>query len=145
MRKPALCICENKSADQLRGNCAGHLISAFVFATYLVQSLYFLKLDFEDSAHLLSLHNPVCVGPGWKPQRWDFSRCGSFLWDLPPKFFMASVTDGDRFPFFSCMFNGFYSSKISIKCFFTLVLVIDSTFLTHIMPGILFMGHRQTE
>ena len=29
MRKPAFCICENKSADQLGSNC--ELISAFVF------------------------------------------------------------------------------------------------------------------
>ena len=35
VRKPALCICENKDADQLRRK----LISAFVFATEIVQSL----------------------------------------------------------------------------------------------------------
>ena len=35
MRKPALCICENKDADQLGGNSAAdqHL---FVFAVYIV-------------------------------------------------------------------------------------------------------------
>ena len=40
MRKPAICICENKDADQLRGNLK--LINTFVFATRIVQSLYFL-------------------------------------------------------------------------------------------------------
>ena len=35
VRKPAFCICENKDADQLRGNreVTAKLISAFVFAT----------------------------------------------------------------------------------------------------------------
>ena len=44
MRKPAFCICKNKEADQLRGNrgfaVTAKLISAFVFATRIVQSLY---------------------------------------------------------------------------------------------------------
>ena len=42
MRKPTICIGENKDADQLRGNLK--LISAFVFATKKVQSLFFLNL-----------------------------------------------------------------------------------------------------
>ena len=46
MRKPAFCICENKDADQLRSYCAAdpvtaQLISAFVFAIRIVQSLYY--------------------------------------------------------------------------------------------------------
>ena len=45
MRKPAFCICENKDADQL--------ISAFVFAAWIVQSLYFLNPKFQASSHLL--------------------------------------------------------------------------------------------
>ena len=40
MRKPALCICKNKGADQLHGTAK--LISAFVFTTKIVQFLYFL-------------------------------------------------------------------------------------------------------
>ena len=45
MRKPTICISENKDADQLRGNreADAKLISAFVFATWIVQSLYFLN------------------------------------------------------------------------------------------------------
>ena len=49
MRKPAFCICENKDADQLRGITA-KLISTFVFATLIVQSLYYLKPKFQASA-----------------------------------------------------------------------------------------------
>ena len=39
MRKQTMCIGENKGADQLRGK----LISAFVFATRIVQFLFFLN------------------------------------------------------------------------------------------------------
>ena len=49
MRKPAFCICENKDADQLRGN---QLISAFVFATRIVQSLFYLNPKFHASTLL---------------------------------------------------------------------------------------------
>ena len=58
MRKPDFSICENKDADQL--------ISAFVFATRIVQSLYFLNAKFQASSHLQWLYSPVCVGPGRK-------------------------------------------------------------------------------
>ena len=45
MRKSAFCICENKDADQLRGD--RKLISAFVFASRIIQSLYFLNTKFH--------------------------------------------------------------------------------------------------
>ena len=70
MRKPAFCICENKGSDQLR--------SAIVFATLIVLSLYFLNPKFHVSNNLLWLYSPVCVGPGQKPRRPVFTRCGSF-------------------------------------------------------------------
>ena len=65
VRKPAFCICENKDADQLRGSAK--LISAFVFATWIVQSLYFLNTKFQASSHLVWLYSLVCVGPGRIP------------------------------------------------------------------------------
>ena len=76
MRKPAFCICENKDADQLRGTAK--LISDFVFATRIVQSLFFLNPKFQASYHLLWLYSLVCVGPGRKPRRPIFSERGSF-------------------------------------------------------------------
>ena len=54
------------------------LISAFVFATRIVQSLYFLSTKFQASSHLLWLYSPVCVGSGRKPRRPVFSERGSF-------------------------------------------------------------------
>ena len=67
MRKPAFCICENKDADQLRSVTA-QLISAFVFASQIVQSLFFLNPKFQVSNNLLLLYSPVCVEPGRKPR-----------------------------------------------------------------------------
>ena len=43
------------------------LISAFVFAIRIVQSLFYLNLKFQASSHLVWLYSPVCVGPGRKP------------------------------------------------------------------------------
>ena len=72
MGKPTICICENKGADQL---------IAFVFATRIVQSLYFLNTKFHASSCLLLLCSPVCVGPGRKPQHW-FSQKAAHLLQL---------------------------------------------------------------
>ena len=54
------------------------LISAFVFATRIVQSLYYLNPKFQASSHLLWLYRPDCVRPGRKPQRPVFSERGSY-------------------------------------------------------------------
>ena len=70
MRKPDFCL------DQLRGNReADH---AFVFATRIVQFLFYLNPKFQASSSFLSLYRPVCVGPGRKPRRPVFLRRGSF-------------------------------------------------------------------
>ena len=53
MRKPAFCICDKK-VPELRGTAKQ--ISAFVFATRLGQSLYFLYTKFQASSHLLWLY-----------------------------------------------------------------------------------------
>ena len=70
-------LCENKDADQLRGS--REAISVFVFATWIVQSLYLLNTKFHVSSYLLSLYNPVCVRPGRKPKFLVLSRSGSYL------------------------------------------------------------------
>ena len=98
MRKPAFCICED--ADQLRGNreadqrlCFHYTDSTIpllpIYATQIVQSLYFLYTKFQASSHLVWLYSLVCVGPGWKPRRLVFSErgsytCGSSLVVFPP-------------------------------------------------------------
>ena len=58
MRKPTISICENKDADQ-------KLISFFVYATWIVQSL-FLNPKFQASSRPVT----VCVRPVRKPHCW---------------------------------------------------------------------------
>ena len=53
-------------------------ISAFVFATLIVQSLYFLNSKFQASSYILWLYSPVCVRPGRKLERW-FSHDAALL------------------------------------------------------------------
>ena len=54
MRKPELCICGNKGADDR----AADQISAFVFATWLY--------NIQVSSHRLWLHSLDCVHTGLK-------------------------------------------------------------------------------
>ena len=72
MRKLDFCTGKNKSKDQ-------QLISDFVFATWYVLFLFFLNPKFQVSSHLLQLHRPVCVRPGWKLQAPFFLFRGSNL------------------------------------------------------------------
>ena len=72
MRKLDFCLCKNKDADQLHSNCeADH---TFVFASRIVQFLYFISPKFQALSHLLYLCSSVCVRPGRKPRRPVFSR-----------------------------------------------------------------------
>ena len=57
---------------------SAQLIIAFVFATRIVQSLYFFNPKFQASSFLLSLYRTVCVRPGRKPRRPVFSRRSSY-------------------------------------------------------------------
>ena len=76
------------------------LISGFVFATRIVQSLYFLHSTFQASSHLLWLYIPFCVGPGWKPRRPVFSERGSYCpgsgcyWNVLPRFISRTCSKG---------------------------------------------------
>ena len=65
-----------------RRRSAAQLISAFVFATRIVQSLFFLNPKFQASSHLLWLYSPICVRPGRKPRRPVFSQRGSFNYSV---------------------------------------------------------------
>ena len=56
-----------KTKTQISFAVTAKLISAFVFATEILQSLYFLNPKFQASSHLQWLYSPVCVGPGRKP------------------------------------------------------------------------------
>ena len=79
VRKPVFAYAKTKT--QISFAVTSKLICAFVFATRIVQSLYFLNPEFQASSHLLWLHSPVCVGPGRKPRRPVFLERGSFYKD----------------------------------------------------------------
>ena len=66
-----------KTKTQISFAVTTKLISAFVFATWIVQSLFYLDPKFQASSHLLCVYSLVCVRPGRKPQRPVFSQRGS--------------------------------------------------------------------
>ena len=72
MRKLAFCICENKDADQVRGNREADDRLCFRYTDTTIP-VYFLNPKFQAFSHLLWLYRPVCVGPGRKPRRPVFS------------------------------------------------------------------------
>ena len=76
MRKPDFAYAKTKA--QISFAVTVKLISAFVFATLIVQSLFYLNPKFQASSHLLWLYSLVCVGPGQKPRRPVFSQRGSY-------------------------------------------------------------------
>ena len=63
-----------KTKTQISCAVTAQLISAFVFASQIVQSLFCLNPKIQASSHFL----PVCVIPGRKPRRPVFSQRGSF-------------------------------------------------------------------
>ena len=77
MRKPDFAYAKTKT--QIRFAVTAKLISAFVFAFWKVQYLYFLNMKFQASSHLVWLYSPVCVGPGRKLRRPVFSERGSYV------------------------------------------------------------------
>ena len=82
MGKPTICIGENKGADQLR---------AFVFATRIVQFLFYLNLKFQASSCLLCLYSLVCVGPVRKPHCWFSHEAAHICISGAPKFLQGRL------------------------------------------------------
>ena len=76
VRKPVFAYAKTKT--QISFAVTAKLIIAFVFATRIVESFFFLNPKFQASSHLLWLYRPVCVRPGRKPQRPVFSQRGSY-------------------------------------------------------------------
>ena len=68
-----------KTKTQISFAVTAKLISAFVFTTWIIQSLCFLNPKFHVCRYLLWLYSPVCVGLGRKPRRPVFWRRGSYV------------------------------------------------------------------
>ena len=62
-RQEKTCFPYVKAKGQISCMVTVQLISAFVFATYVVYSLYCLNLKFQASSHLVWLYSLVFVGP----------------------------------------------------------------------------------
>ena len=73
-----------KTETQISFAVTAKLISAFVFATWIVQSLLYLNPKFQALIHLLWLYSLVCIRPGRKPRRPVFSERGSIVFCLQP-------------------------------------------------------------
>ena len=103
MGKPTICIGENKDADQLRGHReADH---AFVFATRIVQFLFYLNPKFQASSSFLCLYRPVCVGPVRKPHCWfshEAAQLLSFSYLLQLVYHTNDVSLHNDFPRAKC-------------------------------------------
>ena len=72
------------------------LIISFVFATRLVQFLYFLNPKFPASSHLLCLYSFICVGSVQKPHCLFSHEAAQIIRQLQPNLFTeipSPVTD----------------------------------------------------
>ena len=58
-----------KTKAQISCAVTAQVISAFVFATRIIQFIFYLNPKFQASIHLLWLYRPVCVGPCRKSRR----------------------------------------------------------------------------
>ena len=79
MGKPAICIGENKDADQLLGNREAYQHLCFRYSDSTISLL--LNLKFQASSSFLLLCRPVCVRPVRKPHCW-FSYEGAHMLQL---------------------------------------------------------------
>ena len=61
-----------KTKTQISFAVTAKLISAFIFATRIVQSLYFLNTKLQASSHFLWQYSPVSVGPGSETPKTGF-------------------------------------------------------------------------
>ena len=70
-----------KTKAQISFAVTAKLISAFVFATRIVQFLFVLKPKFPVSSHLLCQYSSICVGPFQKPHCWFSHEAAEILKD----------------------------------------------------------------
>ena len=64
MRKPAFCICENKDADQLRGNREADQRLCFPYLDSTIPLLLKSEISSLLPSSVVVLYSSVCVRPG---------------------------------------------------------------------------------
>ena len=79
-----------KTKAQISFAVTAKLISAFVFAKWIVQFLYFLNPKFPASSHPLCLYRLVWVRPGGKPHC-VVAHCKDFIENKLLFFFQKKV------------------------------------------------------
>ena len=72
MRKPAFCICENKDADQLRGNREADQHLCFRYTDSTIPLLP--KSEISSPSNFVWLYSPVCVGTWSETPKTGFLR-----------------------------------------------------------------------
>ena len=106
-----------KTKTQISFAVTAKLISTFVFATLIVQFLYFLNPNFPASSHLLCLYSLVCVGPVQKPHCW-FSNEAAYIY-----IWFDSRSRNNRFLYANsvCLYNFLYHA---VLCFLNIYIHI---------------------
>ena len=133
MRKPAFAYAKTKT--QISFAVTAKLISAFVFATRIVQSLYFLNTKFQDSSHLLWPYSPVCVG---NPEdRFSHNEAQFFLLIL--LLILASTRPFDHFMHmaFLCVIFGSCSFRLQLfsKAYILPLPIVAPLFIEFMTPS----------
>ena len=77
MRKPDICLCENKGADQLSSNCEADQRLCFCYTDSTIPLV--LKSEILNFQPPSVAARPVCVRPGRKPRKPVFSRRRSIV------------------------------------------------------------------
>ena len=80
IRKPTFCnFAYAKTKTQISFAVTAKLISIFVFATQIMQSLYFLNLKFQASSYLLWLYTARFVSDLVRNQNVGFSHVAAHM------------------------------------------------------------------
>ena len=125
MGKPTLQSAYAKTKAQISFAVTAKLISAFVFATRIVQFFYFLNPKFPFSSHLLCLYSPDCVGPVRKPHCWFSHEAAQIKGGCIFYFYFKMFVSWLLLYLFICMnysqvFNGSAQNAISERRAFNL-------------------------
>ena len=79
------------------------LISAYVFATRIVQFVYFMKSKFPVSNDLLCMYSSVCDEPVRKPHCWFSHEAAHADLDLFCLPFITYLKSSSSYPFYSLL------------------------------------------
>ena len=125
MRTPDFAYAKTKTQISFAVNAK--LISAFFFASQIVQSLHFLYPKFQASSFILWPYSPVCVRPGRRPRRPVFSQRGSIKCMALTRLPAIAKTDSIHFHYKDmeeryccfcksrqCMYNSFHRYKYCV-------------------------------